>query len=292
MKRKMLLLFVGLGLCANAWAQNPAWHALPDTAPRLAAFVHPPGVNPDDVGLLLVCENGGFVPMFRLGPNPALEGLDRVWIETLHSDQLAAGNYWQYDPVRNRALPLADINGVIVAQALFEGGTLRVRVSRSNGDPDVAIYNFGLDQFAAIRQQVPCLLATASPTYIDRWHYDESNQAVLGGDSDRTAIAFYCHGPNEPAMVIQFGPAVDPQLNWMVAFIAVVTPDGAFRFQRTAEGQYYGNANPMVRTLMHLTQDPPFPLVMLGSPAPFAMLALGNIIEVIGNLPCVMLTRG
>ena len=51
------------------------------------------------------------------------------------------------------------------------------------------------------------------------------------------------------------------------------------------------NANPMIRTLMHLTQDPPFPLVMLGSPAPFAMLALGNLIDVIGNLPCVTLTR-
>lgn len=166
MKRKLLVLVFMLSLATVGLAQNPAWHALPDTAPRLAAFVHPPGVNPDDVGLLLVCENGGFVPMFRLAPNPAFDGLDRIWIETLHSDQLGAGNYWQYDPVRNRALPLADINGVIVAQSLFEGGTLRVRVSRTNRDPDVAIYNFGLDQFAAIRQQVPCLLATASPTYI------------------------------------------------------------------------------------------------------------------------------
>ena len=52
------------------------------------------------------------------------------------------------------------------------------------------------------------------------------------------------------------------------------------------------NANPMVRTLMHLTQDPPFPRVMLGSPAPFAMLALGNLIDVIGNFPCVTPNRG
>ena len=49
-------------------------------------------MNPHEIGLLLVCENGGFVPIFRLGPNPALEGLDRVCIETLHSDQLGAAN--------------------------------------------------------------------------------------------------------------------------------------------------------------------------------------------------------
>jgi len=291
MKRILILLALAFGLSSSGLAQSSGWQHLPNTAPRLAPFVYPAGTNPNEVGLLLFCENGGFLPMLRLGANPALGDATRVWVETLHSDQLGAGNYWQYDPVTQRAIPVADINGVIVAQALFEGGTLRVRVSRQNGDPDVAIYNFGLDQFQALRAEVPCLLSTAAPTYTDQWTYSQANLAVMGGHPDRTMVLFICRGPNQPAMIIRFAPGTDPQLNWMMAFIANVSPDAAFRFQHTADGQYFGDANPAVRTLIHITKDPPFPLVMLGSPAPFATLALGNLVEVLGNLPCIEVTR-
>lgn len=283
---------MALSLLSFGAAQNMSWLSLPNTAPRLGAFVHPAGLDPTEVGLLLFCGNGGFLPMLRLGHDTALEGATRVWVETLHSERLGAGNYWQYDPVTHRAIPLADINAVIVAQALFEGGTLRVRVSRDQHDAQVAVYNIGLDGFSAIADDVPWLLSALQPTYIDRWYWNEASQAVMGGSLDSAMVILYCLGPNEPAMAVRFAEALDPRMSSMLIFIANVDPSGMFWLQGTGDGQYHGDANPAVRTLIHLTQDPPFPVVMLGSPAPFAVAALGNLVEVLENLPCVEVRRG
>lgn len=288
----LTLALLALALLSYGAAQNMDWQLLPDTAPRIGAFVHPAGLNPNDVGLLLFCEQGGFLPMLRLGRNPALDGATQIWVETLHSDQLGAGQYWQYDSRRHRAIPLADINAVVVAQALLEGGTLRVRVGRSNADPDMAVYNFGLDSYAGLASQVPCLLSAQRPTRIDHWWWSHEDLAIMGGNPDGTMVILYCAGPQQPAMAVRFAEHLDPRMSSMLVFIANVNPYGMFWLMGSGQGLYHGDANPAVRLLIHLTQDPPFPLVMLGSPAPFAMLALGNLVDVLGNLPCVTVNRG
>src|SRR5690554_1220451 len=290
MQPSRLYVLLALALLSFGTAQNTDWLYLPDNAPRIGAFVHPSGLQPEEVGLLLFCQNGGFLPMLRLGHNPALEGASQIWVETLHSESLGAGQYWQYDPVRHRAIPLADINAVVVAQALFEGGTLRVRVGRSNTDTDMAVYNFGLDDYASLASQVPCLLSAQRTEYIDHWSWNEANQIILGGSPDTTAVMLYCTGPQQPAMGVRFAAALDPRMSSMLLFIANVNPNGMFWLTGTQDGQYHGDANPAVRLLMHLVQDPPFPLVMLGSPAPFAMVGLGNLVDVLGNLPCIKVT--
>lgn len=291
MKRRLFFVLLALTIASVTGAQNTAWLHLPDSAPRISAFVHPAGLDPSEVGILLFCEQGGFLPMLSFGNLPALAGASQVWVETLHSDQLGAGNYWQYDPVRHRAIPLADINAVVLAQALFEGGTLRVRASRHANDAERAVYNFSGDEFRGLVSELPCLLSALEGTYIDRWSWDEVNQAVIGGRLESTMVILHCRGPQQPALTIRSAEALDPRMDAMLVFIANVDPTGAFWFNALGEGQYEGDANPAVRILMHLTQDPPFPLVMLGLPAPFAMLGLGNLVDVLGNLPCVTVSR-
>ena len=70
MERHLVYVLLVLTSASFGAAQNTAWHYLPDSSVRISPFVHPAGLDPNEVGLLLYCEQGGFLPMLSFGNLP------------------------------------------------------------------------------------------------------------------------------------------------------------------------------------------------------------------------------
>lgn len=276
------LVLVGL-FSGFAYAQL-GWSDIPAEGPRLEAFVYPPQVRFGEAALVLHCQLGAFFPVLKLGLGLVETRADYVWVETFHDGELTGAGAWRFDPDGARAMPLDARHSMAVADALLNGGSLRVAASLTDGEPALS-YSFGLDDYQNLRSQLPCLSNTEHTLQVDEWRYYPDVGLVFGGDRRDKGVVFYC--TNQLTVGLYFHADSDPLMPTLNVWIGGATPD-YFAFQRVGEGFYEGDGWAMLRTFEAMANSRSVSFGMVSAAWPYVSVSnYAGLVAALGNLSCL-----
>ncbi len=280
-------------LVCTAAAQQMPWHEIPMRGHvSLSAFVHPPGLAVDAIGLDAVCFQGGFMPMLRLGQPYDSRNLDSIRVEATHSDGYLEGRtLWHYDPATSRAMPDDSQYWSGFAMVMEWGGSLRFRVWFHPDDQDPVLYTFGLDAFKALVDQVPCLKASASQSWATWWAWDIDDRSLMSGFDQQVQAGLFCPAEGPPVMALGFREALDPDADYVLVYIGSANDSARFYFWRVASGVYHADSQAAWLLLDHLVlREETIGLQMIGGPRPFLVLEPANLANLLTKLECIQQT--